>query len=100
VRPGRAADHSPPSGPHRACNGITLLFYLTLKIISLELFPVQNIRNGGHNSDSLWAELSEIRIPMGDAVFCSRTYRPRGPPGFLHKAYEFFPRGKTAGALC
>ena len=43
MRPGRAADHFtpflcrghgrvelylyPPSGPHRACNGITLLFY-------------------------------------------------------------------------
>ena len=38
MRPGRAADHSPPSsaavmeeyphsGPHRACNGITLSFY-------------------------------------------------------------------------
>jgi len=48
VRPGRAADHSPPStaarhgrvelylyppsGPHRACNGITLTFYLLLSI--------------------------------------------------------------------
>ena len=24
MRPGRPADHSPPSRPHRSCNGITL----------------------------------------------------------------------------
>ena len=37
MRPSRVADHSPPSGPHRACNGITL---------SLRLGQEAEIRRG------------------------------------------------------
>jgi hypothetical protein len=49
-------------------------------------------------SDSLLAERSGDRIPVGDEIFRTLPYRPWDPPSLLYNGYRIFPGGKVAGA--
>ena len=82
MRPGRAADHSPtflcrshgrvelylypPSGPHRACNGITLPLPYIYIYIYIYIFTTPQLNQNRTNVSVVVVKNDEMRYQVAD----------------------------------